>query len=207
MGVEYISGSKHDLKNMPLRNADKYRGWSKRRRRWTLAKIWMIQTFSIIWMVRGPRDENVLSTSVRSPRLIDICPYTPYSFRAVESERWCRFDQPEIWILMRWPINQSNQLSDFLRLDLLDRFAKIIKSIFRKFWKWEFQILQFSEFFIHELYFSVTNFILTIEVWKTIHWNHQELINVDSLNKPQDDARNICEISIACKKCILSVLI
>jgi len=74
-----------------LRHADKYRGWSTRRRRWTLAKIWMMSTFSIIWMVRGPRDEIVLPTGVRSlirpcnvnlprriPRPIDICPYTPY---------------------------------------------------------------------------------------------------------------------------------
>ena len=42
-------------------------------------------------------------------------------------------------ILIRWPINQSNRFSDFLRLDRLDRFGKIIKSIFSKFWKREFQ--------------------------------------------------------------------
>ena len=58
--------------------------------RWTLAKIWMMSTFSIIWMVRGPRDENVLSTGIRSPirpcnvnlrrripRPIDVYPYSP----------------------------------------------------------------------------------------------------------------------------------
>ena len=79
---------------MTFRHADKYRGWSTRRRRWTLAKIWMMSTFSIIWMVRGPRDENVLSTGVcspfrqcnvsqrrRIPRRSCICPYTPYYIR------------------------------------------------------------------------------------------------------------------------------
>jgi len=35
--------------------------------RWTLAKIWMMSTFSIIWMVRGPRDENVLSPVFVAP--------------------------------------------------------------------------------------------------------------------------------------------
>ena len=76
---------------MTFRHADKHRGWSTRRRRWTLAKIWMMSTFSIIWMVRGPRDENVLSTGFRNPflpcnvnqrrripRRIYICPYSSY---------------------------------------------------------------------------------------------------------------------------------
>ena len=47
-------------------------------------------------------------------------------------------------LLIRWPINRSNRFSDFLRLDRLDRFGKIIKSIFPKFWKREFQF--FSDF-------------------------------------------------------------
>jgi len=115
---------------MPLRNADKYRGWSTRRRRWTLAKIWMMSTFSIIWMVRGPRDENVLSTGVRSP----IRPCNVNLPRRI----------PRPIVLIRWPINRSNRFCDFLRLDRTDRFGKIIKSIFSKFWKREFQF--FSDF-------------------------------------------------------------
>jgi len=41
--------------------------------------------------------------------------------------------RPLLPLLIRWPINRSNRFSDFLRLDRLDRFAKIIKSIFSKF--------------------------------------------------------------------------
>jgi len=47
-------------------------------------------------------------------------------------------------LLIRWPINRSNRFSDFLRSDRLDPFGKIIKSIFPKFWKREFQF--FSDF-------------------------------------------------------------
>ena len=47
-------------------------------------------------------------------------------------------------ILIRWPINRSNRFSDFLRLDRLDRFYKIIKSSFLKFWKREFQFFRIS---------------------------------------------------------------
>ena len=51
-------------------------------------------------------------------------------------------------ILIRWPINRSNRFSDFLRLDRLDRFGKIIRSIFSKFWKPEFQFSSdFQNFF------------------------------------------------------------
>jgi len=51
-------------------------------------------------------------------------------------------------VLIRWPINRSNRLSDFLRLDRLDRSGKIIKSIFPKFWMREFQFFpDFQNFF------------------------------------------------------------
>ena len=50
----------------------------------------------------------------------------------------------ETLLLIRWPINRSNRFSVFLRLDRLDPFGKIIKSIFAKFWKRKFQF--FSDF-------------------------------------------------------------
>ena len=47
-------------------------------------------------------------------------------------------------VLIRWPINRSNRFCNFLRLDRLDQFGKIIKSIFSKFWKREFQFFWIS---------------------------------------------------------------
>jgi len=71
-------------------------------------------------------------------------------------------------LLICWPINRSNRFSNFLRLDQLDRFAKIIKSIFSKFWK--VRILYFTVFRIFQsrTEFSVTNSILRNETWKPL---------------------------------------
>jgi len=59
----------------------------------------------------------------------------------VTAANWVSFDFNVSYssLLIRWPINRSNRFSDFFRLDRLDRFGKIIKSIFPKFWKREFQ--------------------------------------------------------------------
>ena len=64
-------------------------------------------------------------------------------------------------VLIRWPINQSNRFSNFLRLDQLDRFGKITKSIFSKFFK---KLQFFSDFqnFFGFLKFREKRFFLYI---------------------------------------------
>jgi len=83
-------------------------------------------------------DPSVTERRQQSGKKSDLCMWGLLSTIIRERER----ADPEIFFC--WPINWSNQFSDFLRLDRLDRFGKIIKSIFPKFWKWEFQF--FSDF-------------------------------------------------------------
>jgi len=57
-------------------------------------------------------------------------------------------------------INRSNQFCDFWRLDRLDRFGKIIKSIFPKFWKREFQFFSEIQNFFGFLKFRENYFLV-----------------------------------------------
>jgi len=78
--------------------------------------------------------------------------------------RWKSFQSLGcVWgALIRWPIYRSNRFSDFLRLDRLDRFGKIIKSIFSKLWKRESQFFWDFQNFFGFLKFREKQFFLSI---------------------------------------------